>query len=119
MPADQNFRIFELSVGAKADMPPLIRLAPESINARDSEKVNLSPEKQYVKLVLEDNGIGFNNKDAEKIFSSFTRLHSKDKYEGTGLGLSLCKKIVQRHYGVIVAEGEEGKGAKFTILLPA
>jgi hypothetical protein len=72
-----------------------------------------------MKLVLQDNGIGFDNKDAEKIFTSFTRLHAKDKYEGTGLGLSLCKKIVERHNGCIVAEGKEGEGARFTILLPA
>lgn len=73
---------------------------------------------RFAKIVLADNGIGFEQEQAEKIFTTFTRLNSKDKYEGTGLGLALCKKIVQRHSGFISARGERGKGAEFTILLP-
>jgi signal transduction histidine kinase len=69
--------------------------------------------------VLEDNGVGFEQSYAEKIFESFTRLHPKDKYEGTGLGLALCRKIVIRHKGIIKASGELNKGAKFLIFLPA
>jgi light-regulated signal transduction histidine kinase (bacteriophytochrome) len=75
-------------------------------------------DKPFVKIVLADNGIGFNQEDAEKIFTTFTRLNSKDKYEGTGLGLALCKKIVQRHNGYIYAYGEKNAGAQFTVLLP-
>lgn len=73
---------------------------------------------RFAKVVVADNGIGFEQEQAEKIFTTFTRLNSKDKYEGTGLGLALCKKIVQRHNGFISARGEKGKGAEFTILLP-
>jgi signal transduction histidine kinase len=73
---------------------------------------------RFAKIVVSDNGIGFEQEHAEKIFTTFTRLNSKDKYEGTGLGLALCKKIVQRHSGFITARGERGKGAEFTILLP-
>jgi PAS domain S-box-containing protein len=69
-------------------------------------------------IILTDNGIGFNKKFSTKIFSAFTRLNSKDEYEGTGLGLALCQKVVERHGGLISATGEEGKGATFTILLP-
>ncbi len=77
------------------------------------------PEENYsVMLVIEDNGIGFEQEYAEKIFNSFSRLNSKDMYEGTGLGLALCKKIVERHHGSIAAEGKPGVGAKFTIHLP-
>lgn len=76
-------------------------------------------EGQYARIMLHDNGIGFSNKHAETIFSPFTRLHSKDQYEGTGLGLALCRKIIERLHGHIYAVGEEGKGATFTILLPA
>jgi len=73
----------------------------------------------FSKITVTDNGIGFSDDDSEKIFDSFTRLHSKDKYEGTGLGLALCKNIVNRHGGSITASGKKGEGAVFTVLLPA
>ena len=62
---------------------------------------------------MEDNGIGFDTSQSETIFKTFKRLHSKDQFEGSGLGLALCKKIMERHGGTISAEGEVGKGAKF------
>jgi light-regulated signal transduction histidine kinase (bacteriophytochrome) len=71
-----------------------------------------------VETSIKDNGIGFDQENSEKIFNTFTRLHSKDKYEGTGLGLALCKKIVQRHHGIISANGCKNVGAEFIILLP-
>ncbi|MBT1699982.1 response regulator [Fulvivirgaceae bacterium PWU4] len=74
--------------------------------------------KRYVKILIRDNGIGFDQKFAEKIFSPFTRLNSKDKFEGTGLGLALCKKIVERMHGSISATGRENEGAVFEVLLP-
>ena len=73
---------------------------------------------KYAKIMVADNGIGFKQTYANKIFDAFSRLNTKDKYEGTGLGLALCKKIAERHHGSISAAGEEGKGAVFTILLP-
>ncbi len=73
---------------------------------------------EYVKIIVKDNGIGFNADHSESIFITFSRLNSKDKYEGTGLGLALCKKIVERHKGFIYADGKEGEGATFTIILP-
>lgn len=75
-------------------------------------------DKQALKIVLQDNGIGFSPQYAFRIFQTFTRLHSKDQYEGTGLGLALCKKIVERHHGTIMAEGKLNEGATFTITLP-
>jgi signal transduction histidine kinase len=75
-------------------------------------------EEPFGKIVLTDNGIGFAQEHAGRIFTTFTRLNSKDKYEGTGLGLALCKKIVQRHGGFILAKGEKNVGAEFTVLLP-
>ncbi|MEX2230637.1 MAG: ATP-binding protein [Cyclobacteriaceae bacterium] len=74
--------------------------------------------KQFAKIVVSDNGIGFDQENSEKIFKTFTRLNSKDKYEGTGLGLALCKKIVQRHGGFITASGQKNNGAEFAVLLP-
>jgi PAS domain S-box-containing protein len=70
------------------------------------------------KIVVQDNGIGFHQSNATNIFATFTRLNSKDKYEGTGLGLALCKKIVERHNGTIAAKAVEGQGAEFIVWLP-
>ncbi|PZR22616.1 MAG: hypothetical protein DI539_05175 [Flavobacterium psychrophilum] len=73
---------------------------------------------EYFKIELKDNGIGFDSKYSSTIFNTFTRLNSADLYEGSGLGLALCKKIVERYKGSISAEGLPGEGATFTILLP-
>jgi PAS domain S-box-containing protein len=94
---------------SKADVASLITL--------DSSIIEMEGVK-FVKVLLADNGIGFDQQHAEEIFTTFTRLNTKDRYEGTGLGLALCKKIVQRHGGFISAKGERDKGAEFTILLP-
>jgi signal transduction histidine kinase len=75
-------------------------------------------KKEFAEVTVEDNGIGFEQEFAEKIFETFLRLNSKDKFEGTGLGLSLCKRIVERHGGMIEAKGEPGKGSNFIIRLP-
>jgi signal transduction histidine kinase len=75
-------------------------------------------ENPTIKLVIEDNGIGFEQEYAEKIFNSFSRLNTKDRYEGTGLGLALCKKIVERHHGSIEAKGVPGVGAVFAVYFP-
>jgi len=75
--------------------------------------------KNYVHIKFRDNGIGFNPVFAEKIFGIFSRLNAKDKIEGTGLGLALCRKIVKRHGGKIYAESEEGHWSCFHVLLPA
>jgi signal transduction histidine kinase len=69
-------------------------------------------------IQIRDNGIGFEQHFAEKIFDTFMRLNSKDRFEGTGLGLSLCKRITERHEDSIDAFGEPGKGARFDIHLP-
>ncbi|HEY6901474.1 MAG TPA: ATP-binding protein, partial [Puia sp.] len=73
---------------------------------------------EMLEITLNDNGIGFDPQYSTRIFDTFTRLHAKDKYEGTGLGLALCKKIVERHHGHIEATGERNVGATFSITLP-
>ncbi|NIJ52966.1 ATP-binding protein [Dyadobacter arcticus] len=71
-----------------------------------------------VDIMVADNGIGFEQRYAERIFETFARLNGKDDYEGTGLGLSLCKKIVERHNGKIAVQSAVDKGTKFTITIP-
>jgi signal transduction histidine kinase len=72
----------------------------------------------HTEIIVSDNGIGFDQDQSERIFDTFTRLNSKDRYEGTGLGLSLCKKIIHRHGGEISASGKKGEGAVFRVRLP-
>ncbi len=98
--------------------PPVIELTADTVSSNDVPSDGIAHTNEYYKLTLRDNGIGFTNDMADKIFGTFTRLHAKDKYEGTGLGLALCRKIVERHKGKIYAEGNEGEGAAFHIFLP-
>jgi light-regulated signal transduction histidine kinase (bacteriophytochrome) len=74
--------------------------------------------KDYHRIVIQDNGIGFDPKYAEEIFMVFKRLHSYHDFEGSGVGLSICKKIIDRHNGMIKAESKIGNGAKFIVDLP-
>lgn len=73
---------------------------------------------EYYRISFIDNGIGFGNEFAETIFGIFKRLHSQSEYRGTGIGLAICRKIMQRHHGMITAEGEEGVGATFHLYFP-
>ena len=74
--------------------------------------------RDMLRLTVADNGIGFEEKYAERIFQVFQRLHSRAAYEGTGMGLAIARKIVERHGGVIAAKSAPGEGATFTITLP-
>jgi light-regulated signal transduction histidine kinase (bacteriophytochrome) len=75
-------------------------------------------DSRYCRILIEDNGIGFDQKYAEQIFDMFRRLHPSAEYEGTGIGLALCKKIVEKHKGFISARGKPGEGAIFIVSLP-
>jgi PAS domain S-box-containing protein len=98
---------------------PLIRIKVSKATEDDlSNYPHLKNERTYWKITISDNGIGFDQKYAEKIFTIFQRLNSNSQYEGTGIGLALCRKIVANHKGVIYAKGQPGKGASFIILLP-
>jgi signal transduction histidine kinase len=88
--------------------------------SKDNPVIEISAKvaDNVAEITVSDNGIGFNPAHSEKIFHAFSRLHSKDRYEGTGLGLALCKKIVERHHGTIRADGKENEGSTFTVTLP-
>jgi PAS domain S-box-containing protein len=79
---------------------------------------NPSHNQNYIRITVKDNGIGFNAKYENKIFDIFQRLHTRRQFQGTGIGLSICKKIVERHRGTITAQGTPEEGATFTITLP-
>ena len=72
----------------------------------------------YWEIIINDNGIGFDEKYADKIFQPFQRLHGRSKYEGSGLGLSICQKITHGHHGTITAKSILDQGSTFTITLP-
>lgn len=83
-----------------------------------SEAVTLPDGAAGWRITVEDNGIGFDEKYRDRIFQIFQRLHGRNEYEGTGIGLAICRKIVERHGGVIAAHSSPGAGAKFVITLP-
>jgi signal transduction histidine kinase len=70
------------------------------------------------RIEIEDNGIGFDERNADQIFHPFVRLHGRSKYEGSGIGLAICRKIVERHGGSITASSRPGEGSKFTVMIP-
>jgi signal transduction histidine kinase len=77
-----------------------------------------TPPSGMVGFVVVDNGIGFDDKHAEKIFTVFQRLHNRTEFEGTGVGLAICRRIVERHGGYVLAKGAVGEGATFTVAIP-
>ena len=78
----------------------------------------LSPQKKYCHIGIADNGIGLDPKYKDKIFEVFQRLHGKEEYEGTGIGLAIVKKIIDNHHGAITATGRLGVGTTFDIYIP-
>jgi light-regulated signal transduction histidine kinase (bacteriophytochrome) len=104
---------------SKPGQTPEIKITTRILPQTEVEKNSgLDGNKTYFEITVKDNGIGFNQEAADKIFRLFQRLHSKDAFAGTGIGLALCKKVIQNHGGKIWAKGIEGEGATFTILLP-
>lgn len=103
------------------DRHPVIQMTVAKVNGESAEKeCNTSLRRSlYHRIVVKDNGIGFDQKFAEKIFSIFHRLHGVTEYEGTGIGLAICRKIATNHEGYIIAKSMEQVGAEFILFLPA
>jgi light-regulated signal transduction histidine kinase (bacteriophytochrome) len=103
----------------KKDEAPVIDIKAEKLPTANYSFPGKPINGQYFhRIVVSDNGIGFDPKFAEEIFVVFKRLHSYHEFEGTGVGLSICKKIVEKHQVFIAAESKQGEGATFTIGLP-
>jgi len=103
---------------AKLGTMPLIEISGERLGRREMEENFLVADKTYFRIDVKDNGIGFDQEYEEKIFQIFQRLHGKSDYPGSGIGLSICKRIAERHQGLISATGKTGEGAVFSIILP-
>jgi signal transduction histidine kinase len=103
---------------SKTDIPPVISISCTEVSPKEAEKYKLAANQDYININFSDNGIGFDNNYAEKIFQMFERLHSTSEYDGTGIGLAVCKKIAEKHKGTITASGTPGIGASFSVIIP-
>ena len=102
---------------SKKDTDPVVKVSSE-ISAQLNGKVHQGTNPQYCRIYIQDNGIGFDQKYAEEIFGMFKRLHHNSEFQGTGIGLALCKKIVEQHKGYISARSKPNEGSTFIISLP-
>jgi PAS domain S-box-containing protein len=103
----------------RAGVPPVVRIYSKKLDERRPDSLDESvPARQLCEILVVDNGIGFDEKYLDRIFTMFQRLHKKGEYEGTGVGLAICRKIVDRHNGTITAHSSPGQGATFVVTLP-
>jgi PAS domain S-box-containing protein len=102
----------------RKDRAPELRITVETASPEELSAASLDPQTEYYRIVFRDNGIGLKPEHTEKIFQIFQRLHRKSEYEGTGIGLAMCRKIALNHRGELNAEGSSEEGAVFNVLLP-
>lgn len=103
---------------AAKNRPLIISINCQRVIGNAFENIGLEVETIYCHLSVTDNGIGFDPKYKERIFDVFQRLHGYEEYNGTGIGLAICKRIVENHKGIITATSQIDKGAQFDIYLP-
>jgi len=103
---------------SKTDVQPDIKITYKIVTGNEIKIYGTESSLSYCKIIIADNGIGFLPEQALMIFEPFQRLHTKDKYEGTGIGLAICKKIMIKHKGYISAESIPGKGSVFNLYFP-
>ena len=104
---------------SKPQTPPLIIITSKIIQGGKLNNEKLSSKIDYCHMTYIDNGIDFDPQYNERIFEVFQRLHSQEEYKGTGMGLAICKRIIENHNGIITASGKLNKGAQFDIYIPA
>lgn len=99
------------------DKPPVITISQKFLTPKDINDNKEGPAITYLQMQVRDNGIGFKKDNEQEIFSLFKRLHSQKEFEGSRLGLAICRIVVENHNGTIEASGAENEGATFTITL--
>ena len=114
----QNLISNGLKFHRKEEYPTIVISAKTTKNTNNTSYGETLPDDGFLEIAIEDNGIGFDEKYAHRIFEVFQRLHGRDEYEGTGIGLSVCKKIVGRHKGDIKVKSIVGQGTTFMVTLP-
>ena len=102
----------------RPQLPPVVRVYSKMVNAQLQPVAENSASATVCQIIVADNGIGFESKHQERIFQAFQRLHGRSEYEGTGMGLAICRKIAVRHGGSITATSMPGEGATFIVSLP-
>jgi PAS domain S-box-containing protein len=109
--------LIENALKFRSEKKPLIKIFAKSVD--DPERSGIRAGKQYFDIFVEDNGIGFDERYLDRIFTLFQRLHGRSAFKGTGMGLPVCRRIVERHHGSITAKTTPGQGATFIITLPS
>lgn len=100
------------------DALPIVEIKSEILKGAELKHLDLENNKDYCRITVKDNGIGFDQQYADKIFELFQRLHTRNEYQGTGIGLAVCKKIVEKHNGIITVSSKQNEGTIFVIILP-
>ncbi len=101
----------------RANEPPIVKIFGRLLEGSETQAESPASNGLF-EIIVEDNGIGFDEKYLDRIFTPFQRLHARGQYEGTGMGLAVCRKIVERHHGSITASSSPSDGSRFIVTLP-